>query len=62
MTAEIVIINQHGVAMAADSAVTIGSQKIINRDYEGRALSYYLSLYLAQVLYSSVVTLSLIHI
>ena len=30
MTAEIVIINQHGVAMAADSAVTIGSQKIIN--------------------------------
>ncbi|MFI8146191.1 hypothetical protein [Acinetobacter sp. ABJ_C5_2] len=30
MTAEIVIINQHGVAMAADSAVTIGNQKIIN--------------------------------
>ncbi|MDV4247332.1 hypothetical protein MSC36_15520 [Acinetobacter baumannii] len=30
MTAEIAILNPHGVALAADSAVTIGSQKIIN--------------------------------
>ncbi|HEO1766729.1 hypothetical protein ACT4U1_11290 [Acinetobacter baumannii] len=30
MTAEIAILNPHGVALAADSAVTIGTQKIIN--------------------------------
>ncbi|MCT9178090.1 hypothetical protein [Acinetobacter baumannii] len=30
MTAEIAILNPHGVALAADSAVTIGSKKIIN--------------------------------
>lgn len=30
MTAEIAILNPHGIALAADSAVTIGSQKIIN--------------------------------
>ena len=29
MTAEIAILNPHGVALAADSAVTIGSQKLL---------------------------------
>ncbi len=30
MTAEIVVMNKNGIAMAADSAVTIGEQKIYN--------------------------------
>ncbi len=29
MTAEIAILNPHGVALAADSAVTIGSKKLL---------------------------------
>lgn len=39
MTAEIAILNPHGVALAADSAVTIGSQKIINSAIKLFALS-----------------------
>lgn len=30
MTAEVIILNSHGIALAADSAVTIGGQKIYN--------------------------------
>ncbi|TGV05567.1 hypothetical protein E4695_15955, partial [Alcaligenaceae bacterium 429] len=30
MTAEIVIMNKHGVALAADSAVSVGTQKVYN--------------------------------
>lgn len=39
MTAEVAIINSNGVALAADSAVTIGSQKIINSAIKLFALS-----------------------
>lgn len=39
MTAEIAILNPHGVALAADSAVTIGSKKIINSAIKLFALS-----------------------
>lgn len=39
MTAEIALLNPHGVALAADSAVTIGSQKIINSAIKLFALS-----------------------
>lgn len=39
MTAEIALLNPHGVALAADSAVTVGTQKIINSAIKLFALS-----------------------
>lgn len=39
MTAEVVVINSNGIAMAADSAVTIGEQKIYNSAVKLFALS-----------------------
>jgi hypothetical protein len=41
MTAEIAILNSSGIALAADSAVTIGSQKVYNSANKLFTLSKY---------------------